>query len=82
MLAIAACACLSQARAAAAPAGVAAMLDRLQVESMLIASGYSGVATLRLVRSRWVGTGAHDGVVVAFAVDAATGRLVSEVEAR
>ena len=45
---------------------------------MLFETGFSGVATLRLSDARWVGRGAHDGVVVDFVVDARTGRIVSE----
>ncbi len=72
---------LDGARAAAAPVQAAAP-DRSQIESMLIEAGYSCVASLRLDHSSWVGLGAHDGMMVRFVVDAATGRLVSEVQAK
>ena len=56
--------------------------ERQDVVAALMEAGYSGVATLRRERLRWVGVGAHDGDVVAFAVDAATLRITSEVKAR
>ena len=65
----------------AAPPAPASAPDRLRIQSMLIEAGYSAVATLNLVHSRWVGTGAHHGIVVDFTVDAVTGRLLSEVSA-
>ena len=49
---------------------------------MMIDAGYSGVASLHLVQNRWIGVGAHHGTMVMFTVDAATGRILSEVEAR
>ncbi len=67
-----------RAQAAAAPA----RLDRQQIQSMLIEDGFSSVATLRLADRSWVGVGAHDGTVVAFTVDAGTGRLLTEEKVR
>ena len=63
------------ASAAAVPASFS---DRASVEQMLFATGFSGVAEMRLSQARWIGRGAHDGVVVDFIVDARTGRIVSE----
>ena len=56
--------------------------DRQDIEAILIDAGYSGVSTLRLVDGRWIGIGAHDGLVVSFVVDAATGRILTEVQTR
>ena len=63
--------------AAAVPAGP----DRASIEQMLFATGFSGVASMRLRDAHWIGRGAHDGVVVDFTVDARTGRILSEVPA-
>jgi hypothetical protein len=67
---------MTSSAAAAVPAGLS---DRASVEQMLFATGFSGVAEMRLSEARWIGRGAHDGVVVDFIVDARTGRIVSEV---